>query len=567
MLKIGNNLKFRTRLYIYFIFVILLLSFLFMSILYCILWNVYRSQTRSLLETQAQQIATNIDNRMDYYLSIAKLLISDNGLSNSLVNEPLPNIEVKLNSLSHQIVDLDGIGICNIQIYLSGNGDSDYEQNQANNINNVFEQFQLDNSAFSSDIFWTGSYLNQRNERVFSLLEKTKQPNTEGSYYLEICLYESELHNFFYKDINSNRITILNNCMVMSSSERANFEKSLELQGHIYPIAANDGSLQEVLGGIRATAFCNTGWEIVIDANMNIIKQNFIKMYLSVFFALLIALAVSGVLVSMMSTSLDKRIEIFRKKIDYLIQWDLTQDLHISGNDEFRQLADALDETRLRILSLIQQTNETNEFKRIAEISALRAQISSHFLFNSLSSIKWLSLKNDKEVLAEAVDKLSSFLRYSLSFKDNYVQISYEVNHLEAYIYLQNLRYHDEVNINIDIDKELFSYKTVKLILQPLVENAIYHGRRKDGSQLNITIYGYDDSENYFLIVEDDGIGITEEQMQMIYNGDNLPHSDGFGLRNVIDRIRMCTRGKGELTIESKVSHYTKIMIKQPHEV
>lgn len=564
MYKFGSNLNFKTRLHIYFIFIILFLSLSFISILYSILWREYQVQTKSLLETQAQQIATNIDNRMDYYLSVAKLLVSNNDLSNSLGSEPLRIIENKLNSLSNQIVDLNGIGIRKIQIHPGGNGETASDQNQADNVNKVFKQFQIGNPSFSSDIYWTGAYLNKRNEKVFSLFEKMQRPDTIDTYYLEISLYESELHNFFYKFVNGNVITVLNNGIVMSSSDRKQFQRSLELQGHIYPVSANNSNLMINSNGIRATAYSKLGWEVIIDENMNSIVQDFIKMYLSVFLALLVALAVSGTLVSMMSRTLDKRIGIFRKKIDYLIQWDLTQDLQIDGNDEFTHLADALDETRQRILRLIQETNETNELKRIAEISALRAQINSHFLFNSLSSIKWLSLKNDKKALSEAVDKLSYFLRFSLSHKDNYVPLSDEIEHLKAYIYFQKLRYHDEVNINTDIEKELFCHKTVKLILQPLVENAIYHGRREDGSQLNITIYAYNDSEDYYLIVEDDGAGMTQEQIQQVYEGYTLSRSGGLGLRNVIDRIRMCSRGKGELTIESEVSQYTKVMIKQP---
>lgn len=565
--QIASNLKFKTRLYIYFIFIILLLTCSFMGILYSVLWRVYQEQTRSLLRTQAQQIATNIDNRMDYYLSVAKLLVSNNDLSGSLGKMPLSGIEVKLNELSHQIVDLNGIGICKIQIHPGDSSLIAREQNQADNIKNVYEQFRPGNPAFSNSIYWTGTYLNKRNEKVFSLFEKIERPDTRGSYYLELALYESELHNFYYKDVNNNTITILNDGVIMSDSNRAGFVKALVSQGHIYPVAPNDSGIEKVSDDITATADCNIGWKIVINANMNDIRHGFLKMYLGVFLALLVALAVSGILVSIMSSSLDKRIRIFRKKIDYLIRWDLTQDLQIDGNDEFKRLADALDETRRRILKLIQETNETNELKRIAEISALRAQINSHFLFNTLSSIKWLSVKNNKEVLSEAVDRLSYFLRFSLSYKDNYVPLSNEVEHLMSYIYLQKLRYQDEVNINMDIDAELFQYKTVKLILQPLVENAIYHGRREDGSQLNITIYGYEDGENYCLVVEDDGRGMSGKQIQLIYNGSMTSRSGGLGLRNVMDRIRMCSRGKGDLIIESEVSRYTKITIRQPRDV
>jgi two-component system sensor histidine kinase YesM len=279
---------------------------------------------------------------------------------------------------------------------------------------------------------------------------------------------------------------------------------------------------------------------------------------------LAVVLILAFIFTWLITVHLQKRLKTLQEKIVAISNWNLNEGLHIDGKDEFGILANELDDTRKRILELIGQNKEINNLIRIAEMSALRAQINSHFLFNSLSSIKWLSRQDNPNTLADAVDSLAIFLRYSLALDENQVTLSNELQQLESYIYLQRLRYENDVTIQMDIDDELLQCKTVKLILQPLVENAIYHGRREDGSHLNITIYSSSDDCFYYLMVEDDGNGISSKQLQEIRDGQGNTSKSGYGLQNVINRVRMCSEGKGSVEIESHRNVFTRIMIKQP---
>jgi two-component system sensor histidine kinase YesM len=116
----------------------------------------------------------------------------------------------------------------------------------------------------------------------------------------------------------------------------------------------------------------------------------------------------------------------------------------------------------------------------------------------------------------------------------------------------------------MDIDAELLPMRTVKLILQPLVENAIYYGRRENGQPLNITIYSFYNEKVYSLVVEDDGNGILLERIKDIYEGSLVSSHSGYGLRNVIERVKMCSNNKGEVIIESTPNEWTHIIINQP---
>lgn len=555
MKKDMHNMKFKNQLYIAFTIVIVLVSILIISGLYLIQWNNYRKQAEIKLGTQAKQIAINIDNKMDYYMAFAKLLVLNTNLIQALEKDDFATAQKVVTLEIKKLMDLN-IGKVN-KITLYRNTQNELDKNKQS------KSPRSDRFNDGSELIWTRAYLTERNEKVFSMYQKVFQTNLQQEYYLEVCIYETELSAFFNKDHSGFIISIMNDGMLMSSSDREYLYKTLIDQDKASQSIPQIISREVDKNVIHVSAKCKTGWDLNIDQDMSYISRNFLEGFFGIVPVILVAIAATIMFISVISKRLSNRMNSLHKKIDYISQWELTQDLRMDGNDEFKILADALDETRQRILSLIAQINNTNELKRISEMTALRSQIKSHFLFNSLSTIKWLSRQNNQQALSEAVDKLSYILRYSLSLDEDFVLLSSEVEHLKSYIYLEKLRYHEGVRVHIDIGEELMSCKTVKLILQPLVENSIYHGRREDGSTLNITIYSYTDENNYYLVVEDDGNGMQDEKIHEMYTAEG-EEDEGYGLKNVLNRVRMCTGDSGSLTIQSKPLSYTKTTIRQP---
>ena len=552
-----QNLSFKKQLFLDFAIVIIIVSLLILQGLYVILWNSYRGQAITALNDKARQIAINIDNKLVYYLSLSRMLILNDQLIAALENDEWDRAQAVLDQETRKLASLNSGKVHSIKIYT----------NDDHPVGEGWESFSTVREHLSdgSELIWTGSYLNDRNEKVFAMFQKIYQKNLNREYYLEMCIYETELLAFFNVDSSGNKIYILNQGMLMSSTDRDEFRSVLSQQRKTGDNQLPDTMLTSRMGEIDVTAELNTGWTVNIKAKSSYISRNFLKGYLGIIPAILIAMGCAFLFVSIFSKKLSRRMESLHQKIDYISQWDLKQDLQIGGNDEFKVLADALDQTRLRILNLIDQIKQTNELKRVAEMTALRSQIKSHFLFNSLSSIKWLSRQNNPAKLSQAVDKLSFILRYSLSLDEDHVLLSTEVEHLRAYVFLEKLRYNDSIIVHIDIDEDLLTCKTVKLILQPLVENSIYHGRREDSSPLSITIYSFEDDDYYYLVVEDDGNGMSETQIREIIGSDSVRNEDaGYGLKNVINRLRICTGDHDVLSIESKPQVYTKTTIRQP---
>jgi len=474
-------------------------------------------------------------------------------------NEDYQQVVARLNTTTAEFMNLHTGRVRDIRLYLNRITD---DIDTLENTEVIFDAFRPGNVAYRDNFVITGTYLNNRNEKVFSIFQKVYQTNPDREYHLEMRVYETELFGFFNEDTSGSRFYLQNDRYIMSMNNRTEFGsmlfRSRDDISH-YPIASDSEMQAETI----VVAAGNSGFDVIIEPTPEHLDRGYRMMLVQLVPVIVILLFFSFLFATLISRSFSNRHKILQGKIADLSNWKLDEVLKVEGKDEFGILADELDNTRERILDLITQNYDINELKRVAEMSALRAQINSHFLFNSLSSIKWLSKQGDPEVLSDAVDKLVIFLRYSLALDENQVPLNKELSQLEAYLYLQKLRYGDEININVDVDHELLELKTVKLILQPLVENSISHGRHENGNNLIIKIYSFFDDSTYELIVEDDGIGMSESTIQTIYSGDEIISKSGCGLRNVIERVKMCSNGMGYVIIESQEGAGTKITIKQ----
>ena len=193
--------------------------------------------------------------------------------------------------------------------------------------------------------------------------------------------------------------------------------------------------------------------------------------------------------------------------------------------------------------------------KRLAEIQALQAQINPHFLYNTLNSITWLAIDQKDEKPASLANLLASYYRTSLSKGQEFISVRTECEHVLYYLKIQQIRYMDMLTFSFDIPEEFSDYSVVKIILQPLVENAIYHGIKPKAAQGHITITAKMKNKTTLeFTVEDNGLGINEEKLSTINKNlhDGVFHSEtGYGIYNVNARIRLTYGLEYGLTLES----------------
>ncbi|WP_179232727.1 cache domain-containing sensor histidine kinase [Paenibacillus rigui] len=217
-----------------------------------------------------------------------------------------------------------------------------------------------------------------------------------------------------------------------------------------------------------------------------------------------------------------------------------------------------------RIRALLRQVQEEQEMKRQMEISLLQAQIQPHFLYNTLFSIKQLCDMGEAKEAGSMITALSTFFRISISKGQEVISIAQELEQVQTYLFIQKMRYGDVFHYEIDVDPSLLNYPIVKLTLQPIVENAIYHGIKKSEAQGRIHITGYDAGEDIYLYVEDNGVGMHADKLDEIKASlcDMGQARVGFGIGNVHKRLQMHYGDDCGLSYESESGQGTVVVVK-----
>lgn len=233
------------------------------------------------------------------------------------------------------------------------------------------------------------------------------------------------------------------------------------------------------------------------------------------------------------------------------------------GNDEIGVLKDNYNNMLDEIQTLIQRVVNTEMQRKQYELNALYEQIKPHFLYNTLDSIGYLVLSGDNEKAYSAIETLGSYYRTSLSSGEQTVTIEQEINIVIDYLELQKLRYGNIFEFHYNIQPELKEIKTLKLILQPMVENALYHGIRPTGSKETITINIQGDGEKIRFEICNTGKGMTADTIQKILS--STENNKNFGLKGTIERIQIYYNCDNCFEIESAETVGTIIVFKVPY--
>ncbi|MEG2356017.1 MAG: histidine kinase [Clostridia bacterium] len=224
--------------------------------------------------------------------------------------------------------------------------------------------------------------------------------------------------------------------------------------------------------------------------------------------------------------------------------------------EELVPLSNSLNAMADKLEHLIEENKLEQENLKKSEMRTLQAQITPHFLYNTLDAIVWLAQTDRAEEAVKVTKAMSRFFRISLSQGRDWITIQQEVGHIESYLIIQKVRYRDILTYEIDVDPELYSFEILKLTIQPLVENAIYHGvkHRREGGR--VVIRGARKQELLYISVEDNGVGMSQQRLETVraMMDERIPMEDdgsGFGLYNVNKRIRLYYGVDKGLQIES----------------
>ena len=230
-----------------------------------------------------------------------------------------------------------------------------------------------------------------------------------------------------------------------------------------------------------------------------------------------------------------------------------------SEDYEIQTLSQGLEQMVERINDLLQETTDKQESLRKAELALLQAQINPHFLYNTMDTIIWLIEAEKQQEAVEMVSNLSNFFRLTLSKGDDVITLAEEERHVRSYLQIQQVRYKDVLRYKVEIDPALATVELPKLTLQPLVENALYHGIKLKRAGGCITVTAKAEGDDVILRVSDDGVGLTAERLAHLRSAMARGERVGFGLSTVHERLRLFFGEGYGLSIDSREGEGTVI--------
>lgn len=311
------------------------------------------------------------------------------------------------------------------------------------------------------------------------------------------------------------------------------------------------------------------GWKALVYIPLKQLQQGAVVtrnlIWLITVLIIVLALVISLFTSFTLTRPLRKMSELMKQVQD----GNLKVSFNVKFKDEISLLGRNFNLMLRRIQELIDEVYAMQARKNQAEMEALQSQINPHFMYNTLETIRMTAITNDDEEVSHMAFILGKLLRYTINQGDETVTIRDELNHLANYMMLQNYRFSNKFHLRVDLDEDMLRHSLPKLVLQPIVENAIFHGLEEQEGDGIIDIRAVREADRMMLIIYDSGIGMSDETLQRLRKSIDpgaspLPTRSGIGLRNVNVRIKLRYGEPYGLFIQSTPGEGTKVTLVLP---
>ncbi|MEG0178615.1 MAG: histidine kinase, partial [Oscillospiraceae bacterium] len=433
----------------------------------------------------------------------------------------------------------------------------------------------------NTDVLLTRAYKERKTAAPFSILEPSLTPHRDDcfTYVLPISeLAYYNIHAYVYIEVSKDIVLEVlkpyarNNGIFVSVDGSDTLISLNKAQNQLIPQNTNDIKLGETFEQdgnsykLDAQKVPGTSLTIYNVTDMSALTLNNRKMFYTLIVVLASVLVVSlGILVistNFITRPLQKLIE----RIKRMSQNDFSFDPEIEKTpDEIGDVGKVINEMCLSFNNLLHETTEASEAKKNIEIDLLQSQVNPHFLYNTLDSIHWMAVIQKNPGICNITRSLSNLLKNMAKGFSQKIPLSEELKLLDDYVTIQSIRYMETFELVNNIDKKYYDYNIVKLTLQPIVENAIFHGIEPSGVYGTITLTAHEDDKYLIISVEDSGIGMTPEEISTVMTASKArarTSMSGIGVGNVNNRLHLVYGAGCGLTIESVKGEFTRINIR-----
>lgn len=601
-LKLFRDAKLRSKLILSYLILVLLPILLIGYFLIDRTKDAVTEQTDSINQISFEQLKNNIYNQLQTYISFSANAFKEDNIIQYLTTKleddftdldryieyskfreryllkfgsTKENADVKFFTSNHSILNDD-----NYVFYIDDN-----IKKQSWYLDAIAhygaDSISLDYSETGNQFFISMSriirYTNSMNSNDFTNILKI---NISENYIFKLMENEGKNKKIYLLDDNNN---------IISSTDRKNIGKNISNVGTFNEITMEKYPSNQIQRRIIDNESCVInigyyydksaidGWKVVSIVTTGILenKINEIVKYSLIVCSIIIMITI--ILVFLFSNTLTKRLRLLARNMGKISEGNFQVLVSSNSKDEIGELTNGFTKMINRINSLIEEVYKAEVHvkdliikKKEAEIHALQSQIKPHFLFNTMESIKMNLLKKKDTETANIVQSFSKLLRKSIDWTNDIISIRQELDLVETYLKIQKYRYREKLNYVFEVDEDLWEYSIPKFSLQPIVENAIFHGIEMKEEDGTVRIIVKKLEKEIEILINDDGNGMTLERLeqvrQRLLSEDANSESESIGLINVNQRIKLHFGEEYGITINSTYGSSTTVEIKLPLE-
>ncbi|KWX88578.1 histidine kinase [Paenibacillus riograndensis] len=346
-------------------------------------------------------------------------------------------------------------------------------------------------------------------------------------------------------------------------------EQALTRQLLLDKVKLDQGHFQIRLDGVSYLAVYTvskqTGWTTLVTIPLSSILSPMEKNRNTLILTTLVIIAFALFVATIISHALTKPLKSMVRLMKQVQHGNLDVWLHPKYNDEIGMLGSHFNRMIIRVKDLLQEVSLTEKRKQKADMRALQNQINPHFIYNTLESIRMLAESSEDPRVAELTYLLGLQMRYGIVRSEEMVTIRHELDHVRNYLHLLQIRFPDKFILNIAVPEAFLPLPVIKLVLQPIVENAVFHGLEPKEGPGTLSISGWEEDGKAVFCIEDDGVGMDENTLRAL-NGSLRSGADGemfgIGLRNVNERIRLHYGPSCGLSVSSEIGKGTRVTLR-----
>jgi two-component system sensor histidine kinase YesM len=440
--------------------------------------------------------------------------------------------------------------------------------------NEVFNEARKNNRKLCYSYVDEGFTYATKSSSIILGVKALRDMNNKLYGYGVILIPDSELDNFYrYGENQYNSISIIDsNGMIVSSTDKYQIgETDTELQKITNEMLEKEITVEKMEKNAKTNMvlckkipYVDYSLCFTVDANEAI--ESLYNISTLMWYIAIITGAVLLVIYILIRRTMSPLRQLGRK-MSYVAKGDFNQYAEVTGDGEIQELAKSYNRMLHDINHYVDSIIEIQKQKRQAEIHALQMQINPHYIYNTLTSIKWLIMQGDTVKSTKAIDAFIKLLRSTISKSDEYISVEEEIENLKNYMYINEIRYGEKIKTEFFISiNEPDQLMIPKMILQPFIENAFFHGF-PEGQNGEIFVCVREKAEKLIVEIIDNGVGMDERQVNELENGKSSrksEHFTGIGINNIRDRLKLIYENQYELKIKSSLGEGTTVTVVLP---